>query len=243
MKHLFYILIAFTLTSCSYGDDLFKSYGEEVTATRQVGDFDKIIAGEKFDVILIQDSSLAGKIEITAGKNVIDGYTTKVENGQLSIRNENHFNWVRKLKVRQKVRVYFKNLNEIQINGSAIFSNKDTIYHKTQLRIYHAGIEDAKLTIVGDYIFADCSNSGGVTLNGKCFLLSASVDDISFIHSDNLDAEKVYLSTFSQDDNYIKGLDVVDIKLFGHGSVYYKKGNSADVVIEDIGTGSVFEQQ
>jgi hypothetical protein len=235
--------MAFVLSACSYGEDLFKSYGEDVTVVRYVGDFDKIIAGEKFDVVLVQDSSMAGKIEITAGKNVIEGYTTKVENGQLNIRNENHFNWVRKLKVRQKVRVYFKNINELQINGSAIFSNVDTIFHNSQLRIYHAGIEDAKLTVVGDYIFADCSNSGGVTLDGKCFLLSVSVDDISFINSMELDAEKVYLSTFSQDDNYIHGRDVVDIKLFGHGSVYYKKGNAAVVSIEDIGSGAVFEKQ
>lgn len=243
MKSLLYTFIVLTLFSCSYGDDLFKSYGEDTTEVRYVDAFDKIIAGEKFDIELIQDSSMAGRIEITAGKNVIDGYTTKVENGQLSIRNENHFNWVRKLKVRQKVKVYFKNINEMQINGSAVFSNVDTIHHKSQLRIYHAGIEDANLTIDGDYIFADCSNSGGVTLSGKCFLLSASVDDISFVHSLNLDAEKVYLSTFSQDDNYIKGRDIVDIKLFGHGSVYYKKGNSASVTIEDKGTGGVFEQQ
>lgn len=180
-KYLFILSIVFI--GCSQADDLFTSYGEEITVTRKVTDFTKIKAGEKFDILLVQDSAKAGTIELSAGKNVIDGYLTEVNNGELYINNSNKFNWVRKLQIRQKVVVYFKNLEELQINGSAKFSCADTIISKTSITIKHGGLEDADLMIKGDYIFVDCTNTGGVNLSGSCFLLSSSVDDISFVNS------------------------------------------------------------
>ena len=69
MKTLTLILgLSFMLTACKQGDDLFTSYGEEITVSRKVGNFTKIKAGEKFDIILVQDSTKAGDIELTAGK-------------------------------------------------------------------------------------------------------------------------------------------------------------------------------
>ncbi len=238
-KYLFILSIVFI--GCSQADDLFTSYGEEITVTRKVTDFTKIKAGEKFDILLVQDSTKAGTIELSAGKNVIDGYLTEVNNGELYINNSNKFNWVRKLQIRQKVVVYFKNLEELQINGSAKFSCADTINSKTSITIKHGGLEDADLMIKGDYIFVDCTNTGGVNLSGSCFLLSSSVDDISFVNSKNLVADKCYINSFSKDDSYVDGNSVMDIKLYGTGNVYYRTGNSATLTIEAKGTGKVLK--
>jgi len=242
MKTLTLILgLSLMLTACKQGDDLFTSYGEEITVSRKVGDFTKIKAGEKFDIILVQDSAKAGDIELTAGKNVIDGYLTEVNNGELYINNSNKFNWVRKLQIRQKVVVYFKDLEELQINGSAKFTSADTIISKTRITVKHGGLEDADLIVKGDYIFVDCTNTGGVNLSGSCFLLSASVDDISFVNSKNLIADKCYLNSFSKDDSYVDGISVVDIKLYGTGNVYYRTGLNTSVSIDAKGKGKVIK--
>lgn len=235
------LILSLVLVACQQADDLFTSYGEVITVTRKVSDFTKIKAGEKFDIILIQDSSKAGTIELSAGKNVIDGYLTEVNNGELYINNSNKFNWVRKLQIRQKVVVYFKTLEELQINGSAKFTSQDTIVSKTSITIKHGGLEDADLTIKGDYIFVDCTNTGGVNLSGSCFLLSSSVDDISFVNSKNLIADKCYINSFSKDDSYVDGNSVMDIKLYGTGNVYYRTGINTSVTIDAKGKGKVIK--
>jgi len=227
------------LSACKQGDDLFKSYGPETTEIRQVGNFNKILAGEKFDVILVQDSAKAGTVEMTAGKNVIDGYTSIVNNGELRIANDNKFNWVRKLQVRQRVVVYFRYLDRLQINGSAKFSCPDSIVNNGTIEINHGGLEDADLRIKGDYIYVNGTNTGGVNLSGSCFLLSASIDDISFINALDMKAEKCYISSFSKDDSYVSALNVLDIRLYGNGSVYYASDSSTATFFERKGSGNI----
>lgn len=233
------VFLAVLTVGCKHGDDLFKSYGKDITVTRKVESFNGLNVGEKFDVILVQDSLRSGEIEITAGENVIDGYTTKVINGELIIQNENKFNWVRKLKVRQKVVIYFKDIENIQIHGSAKLNSLDTIKSKTTIKINHGGLEDAELLIHGDYIFVDCTNTGGVIINGTCFLISASVDDISYINTLGLKAEKCYLKSFSKDDSYVDAQDVLEIVSFGTGNIFYRVEPSTSVSIEAKGTGKV----
>jgi hypothetical protein len=238
-----FTLIVFSLffSNCKHADDLVTSYGEETTETRRVESFDKILAGEKFDIELVQDSAKAGTIEMTAGSNVIKGYTSKVRNGELIIANNNKYNWVRRLQVRQKVVVYFESLNKIQINGSAKFTCRDSIINKGTLEINHGGLEDVDIRVKGDYVFVNCTNTGGVNLKGHCFLFSASVDDISFVNAYNLNAEKTYISSFSKDDSYIFGRNIVDIKLWGTGNIHYKDGSNTTVNIIDTGEGQVIK--
>lgn len=240
MTKLFYALLFFSLlSSCKHIDDLVTSYGPETTEIRQVGSFNRILAGEKFDVILVQDSAKAGTVEMTAGKNVIDGYTSIVKNGELRIANDNKFNWVRKLQVRQRVVVYFRNLDQIQINGSAKFSCRDSIVNNGTIEINHGGLEDADLRIKGDYIYVNGTNTGGVNLSGSCFLLSASIDDISFINALDMKAEKCYISSFSKDDSYVSALNVLDIRLYGNGSVFYLSDSSTATFFESKGAGKI----
>ncbi len=240
MKKLAFISLLL-LAGCSHGDDLFRSYGPETTETRSVGDFRKIVAGEKFDIVLVQDSARAGTVEMTAGSNVIDGYVTTVVNDELQIRNENKFNWVRRLNIRQKVVVYFKTIDHLQINGSAKFTSRDSIIHTGTLEINHGGLEDAELTVRGDYIFANCSNTGGVKLSGSCFLFSGSVDDISFVDNRRLNAKKTFLTSYSRADSYVNGLEELNLRLFGVGNLYYSIPPSNALHIEDTGEGSVIK--
>lgn len=234
-----FFFISIVLISCHPADDLFTSYGNEVEEIRQVPNFDAIEVGEKFDVTIIQDSSKAGTVIMSAGKNVIKGYTSIVENNLLRIRNENSFNWVRKLKVRQKVIVYVNTINRIQILGSAKIVSNGTIVNKQSITINHDGLEDSEFTIDGDYININCNNTGGVKVSGTCFLISASIDDISFLDSRNLFAKKCIISSYSRADSYVKGLEVLDIKLFGVGNIHYSGEPSQTFTKFNSGEGKI----
>jgi len=235
------ILSILVLIGCSHADDLLSSYGTDTTVKRQVESFNKITAGEKFDIILVQDSAQEGLIEITAGDHVIDGYTTEVNNGELIIKNKNKFNWIRKLKVRQTVVIYFRHIDKLQINGSAKFSCRDTIFQSGILEVNHAGLEDANLNIKGNYIFVNCGNTGGVALSGSCFLFSGSADDISFVDTRNLKAKKCYFTSYSRMDSHVNGIEELDIRLFGVGNVFYNLAPSNILKIEDSGEGEVIK--
>jgi hypothetical protein len=215
------LLLTLVLISCQKSGDIFKSYGDVISETRQVSYFNRITVSDKFDVTLIQDSSKNGQIIMYAGENVIKGYVSKVNNQELIIANENKFNWIRKLDVRQKVEIYFKDLNQLNILASAKVFCKDTIYNKNIIEIKQNGLEDAELNIVGDYIYVNSSNTGGVKVNGRCFLFSASVDDISFVDSRGLFPKKCFISSFSRDHSYVRSIEELNIRVFGEGNIYY----------------------
>ena len=239
MKQLITLSIILSIAACKRPGDLFKSYGDDVTKIRQVNAYDGLEVGEKFDVVLVQDSTQDGRIEITAGEHVIDGYTTEVKNGTLYIQNSNQFNWVRKLQIRQKVVLYFKDLNHINIKGSAKITCKDTLVNPHELRIQHNGLEDAHFTVKGDYVFIDGYNTGGVVMAGKCFMLSASADDISYIDARDLYADKCYMVSFSKDDSYVFGHSVLDLQLRGTGNLYYKASSTTQTSFKDLGDGNI----
>ncbi len=233
-------LVLLSITACKHGDDLFKSYGPETTKSRKVESFTKIQAGEKFDIELIQDSTKEGQIEITAGKNVIDGYTTKVKNGELFIINENKFNWVRKLKIRQKVVIYFKEITHLTVLGSAKFYNNDTINQK-RIDIKHNGLENVNLNIQINDVYIDAQNTGGIILKGSSYLYSASVDDISFVDCRQLITDDCYLTTFSKADNYVDANNVLKIISYGTGNTYYSKNPNTTIDLKTLGSGKIIK--
>lgn len=236
---IFYTLIGLCFFSCKRADDAFKSYGKDVTIERKVGVFTKIFTGDKFDVVLVQDSLQAGKILITAGENVIDGYETIVRNGELRIENKNKFNWVRKLKVRQKVVVFFKEIEFLSIQSSAKITCVDSIVSDKKIIIDHGGLEDASLNIVSDYLYVNCTNTGGVFLKGKAFLLSASIDDISFLNAINFLPEKAYLSSFSLSNSSVVASEVLEITNHGDATIFYKEIAGAQIKNTNYGKGKI----
>jgi hypothetical protein len=245
VKKSFILLTTIILcNACKHGDDLFKSYGSETTETRQVTAFNVISAGEKFDIELKQDSAKEGTIEMTAGSNVIDGYTTTVENGVLLIENSNKFNWVRKLKVRQKVVIYFKSIDSLSVRGSAKFTANDTIHQKNDLKIIHDGLEDVVLNIVTNDINVRGDNTGGVILRGKCNIFRGNADDISFIDNRNLISDDTYFTSFSLENSYVNAKNILGLKVYGKGNIYYSQtpSNTLNSKFEVYGAGQIIKQ-
>lgn len=245
MRHTLYILCCLLLVlSCKHGDDLFKSYGPDITEKRTVADFHVISAGEKFDIELKQDSAKAGEIEMTAGSHVIKGYETRVENGVLIIENTNKFNWVRKLKVRQKVVVYFNTIDSLNVRGSAKFTANDTIRQKNMFKIIHNGLEDVELNIVTNDIDVRGDNTGGIILRGRCNIFRGNADDISFIDNRYLITDDTYFTSFSKDNSYVDAKNILGLKVYGDGNIYYSKApaNNIKSKFERFGNGDIIKR-
>ena len=82
--------------------DCVKGTGKEITEERQLSGFNKIFASDKVDVHLTQGSDYS--VKVVAGKQVIKLIKTKVENGVLTISDDNRCDFTRSYK--RKVTVY-----------------------------------------------------------------------------------------------------------------------------------------
>lgn len=243
MKQSIYILsLIVLLSACKRADDLITAYGNDIEQIRQVGNFRAISAGEKFDIVLIQDSALAGTIKMTAGSGVINGYISEVRNGVLVLENINKYNWVRKLKVRQKVVIYFKSIDSLSIRGSAKFSSTDTIVQKNELRIIHNGLEDVELTIFTNDINVRGENTGGIILHGKCNIYRGNADDISFVDNRDLITDDTYFNSYSQEDSYVNAKNILGLKVFGNGNIYYQNTPINASSFERYGKGEIIKK-
>jgi len=243
MKQIIYILsVVVLLGACKRADDLVTAYGNDVEQTRQVGNFRAISAGEKFDIVLVQDSALAGTLKMTAGSHVINGYVSEVRNGVLVLENINKYNWVRKLKVRQKAIVYFKNLDSLSIRGSAKFTSKNAIVQHNELKIIHNGLEDVELTIFTNDVNVRGENTGSIILHGKCNIYRGNADDISFVDNRDLITDDTYFNSFSQEDSYVNAKNILGLKVFGNGNIYYSSTPTNKSSFERFGKGDIIKK-
>ncbi len=118
MKYIFYTIILFFLFSCKKPEDrrCFKSIGDEISITRQLDDFSKIKMGKLLKFRMVQDT--VNKVILTGGKNLLNFIRTDIENGQLIVENQNKCNFLRKFDKKVTVEVHFKNVVNIEFNGS-----------------------------------------------------------------------------------------------------------------------------
>src|SRR5687768_15052079 len=92
---LFFCLIS--LSSCSKDDwcNCLKSEGPQTTQIRDLAEFTAVELDHNIDLVVKQDTFY--KVEVTCGKNLLDGISTEVNYGKLVLNNNNKCNWLRDL--------------------------------------------------------------------------------------------------------------------------------------------------
>jgi len=212
----------FTTSGCKKEalDDCFSSTGKDETIERMLPSFNKLNVGDKFNVILVQDSGQE-RIRITAGKNVLEGISTEVENGELIIKNCNTCNFVRRYDREMTLEIFLHDLDEIFVYGACSISNRDTLKLK-RLIINHSALEDMALTLnISDELFIESINSGGMTLNGVCKIFKASIEEITNIDARNLICEEVLIDTHTPLDCYVNATKLLFVKIYNSGNIFY----------------------
>lgn len=231
------IFLSFVFGGCNKSDapDWIKKAGETTVEHRETGTFNAIETGEKFDLVLFQDTSQPEFVEISYGKNLISGIETKVENGTLYFKDNNHFNWVRKLNLRVKVLVNIHNIDKLNIKDASTVICSDTLRIK-RLNYTISSVSDATLLLDCAFMDGSLSNSSKTTLRGRCNLLALSIDDASSIDANNTNIGDCYLFYFSPTDSYIDAKYILGVEIYGRGNVYYK--SDPIISLKKVETGS-----
>lgn len=230
MRILLLIIITVSISGCKKDSmcNCLQSTGEEITGTRNISSFTQIDLHNNIDLVYHTDTF--NHVSVTAGKKLIDGITTEVENGILVLRNKNRCNWTRSFSNTFVVDVWIKQLDRITVyDASSNIRFADTLKQdEFHLNSWSStGDYYLKLNIGTAYLElhtgpADIYAEGEI---GVAYVYSAGYGKIDM---DDLDADDVYIANKGTNDLYIKAHNRIDAEISYLGNIYYK-GNPSQV--------------
>jgi hypothetical protein len=233
------LLLCFGSCRKEQWDDCFTAAGKDGVETRTVGTFDKLLVDDKIDLRLIQNPAKSGTIVIRGGSNLFEGITTEIVNGRLEVDNQNICNFVRSYKKKMIVEVYFNNLVGLEVATAANVTSVDTL-RIPFLDILHHSMGDINLTLISDEVFVQSLNGAGTILRGKVTTVKSSIEGISFLDTRDCESSNVFVDTHSPLDCYINANDIIFVKIYNSGNIYYvKEPSTKKEVNEKTGEGEL----
>ncbi|MFM2206476.1 MAG: hypothetical protein RL213_451 [Bacteroidota bacterium] len=153
--------------------DFTKSAGKTVTVYRNCTDFNHMEIMDDVDVIIHTDT--VPFIRVTAGQNIVDGITTEIRDGVLTVRNENRSNWVRSFKNSYCVEIGTDSLCRISFHGSGTIRTADTL----QVTDFTFDSRNASGSIL---LVLDCTTSHLNVHTGRCDLTVSGHSDVTYYY-------------------------------------------------------------
>jgi hypothetical protein len=219
------------------GTDCFMSTGEISREERTASPFDSIDVGDNVSLFLIQDT--VDKVVVEAGKNLLHGITTNVNNKQLIIRNLNTCNWVRSYDKPINVYVSFRNFWKIAYNSSGDIATMNTISLDSLLVEIWGGCGEVSLDVnLNQGYFYLKLGTADLILSGKCGVASLYTGDFGLLDARELNAGYAFITSRSSNNCYVKASEEVNATIESIGNIYYT-GNPKAVITTIHGSGSV----
>lgn len=156
-----FLLLSITACNKENAPDCFQKGGEEISTQRAMPfKVQSITCSDLVDLELFP--SEVPFLEVSGPKNLLPELITDLENGRISIRNENTCNIVRSYKPRLKVKVGVgEELSYLELNGQGEVFSKDTL-HLDQLEIVaRESVGDVRLLLNCEEL--KCINHAGLS--------------------------------------------------------------------------------
>jgi Putative auto-transporter adhesin, head GIN domain len=217
-----YLIFLLMALSCKKEqlDDCFSPTGKDVTIERLLPTFSRLEVGDKFNVVLTQDTGQE-RIRITGGKNIVEGIWAEVNNKTLLVENGNRCNFVRSYKREITIEIFLKDLRSIFVYGATSIISNDTLILE-ELNIEHAALEDMTLKLdISKELFVQSINSGGLTLEGRCNIFKASIEEITNVDARRLVCKEVLMDSHTLLDCYVNATELLFVKIYNKGNIYY----------------------
>ncbi len=218
--------------------DFLKSTGKTSKETRPiVRPFSKLIVEDNIDLVLRNDS--LPFFELRGGNNLLPKIKTYVENGVVTISNQNTVNWVRSFKPRLEVSVPGLWLNQLYIKGFGTVSTQDTLQLKN-LIISHYGESDMTLKLKLDTLHTDVNGQGNLYLVGNAKYAYSTIQKFAKQDASQFETEEHDLRTYGVRNIFVNpGRRMVAI-VEGTGNVYYSR-NLEELLVFGSGSGRVLK--
>jgi hypothetical protein len=214
----FLFLSAFLITGCKKENmcDCIKRTGDIISETRSLSGFDRVVLVDNVNVFIAQDTVFEVRVE--AGENIVPLIKTIVEDGTLTIRNDNRCNWTRSYKKPMNVYVKMPELKYITNMGTAKITGLNTITKPLELETKNSG--DIEFHVNNSRVITHMFGYGDIILHGTSAQHDCSIGGDGFLYAADLHTGYTWLETFTSGLCYIYANDLLIVNIKKKGDVY-----------------------
>jgi hypothetical protein len=233
MKYYLSLLLLLAMFCCKDDSNCLKSTGKIITESRNLPPFNVIFVHDNLDLIFTSDT--VQKVEIEAGKNIMDGISTEVINGSLYIKNNNKCNWARSYDKKIKVYISQPSFFELYNYTSGNISNsKQQVFDS--LIIHNYGNGELNMNIKCDKLKVDTNFFGDIILSGEAGEVQAHCFRLARLDTRSLKCQDFSILYEAEGDSYIYAENNLSGKIKSAGNVYYY-GNpvTTNLIVEGNG--------
>ncbi len=231
-------VLVIALMSCDSESawDIFKTAGKTISEERDVEPFGKIELLDRVNLEIFQDTMY--KLVLTGPQNLLPKISTRVENGTLTITDNNTFNWVRDYEHRVTARVHVEHLDRIYYEGIGKISTSNRLTGDTLIiRSYQSsGSIDLDVTLKYFHCYFDQSLVD-LHIAGTANRVHAQINGTGFLYCHELITPHCIAFNQGAGDIYVYASNYLHGIIEGSGNVFYT-GNPSSTEFRYIGRGS-----
>jgi len=221
---IFFLLIVSLFFSCKPENkwDCFKGTGKIITEEISLTGYDSLYISGEMNINLIQDTT--DYVLISGGENLLAEVDALVENGLLTLRDNNHCNWVRNYKKSNiRVDLHFSQLKKIIFRKAANLFSEDTLYVDTLIISVWSKIATVDLLIDTKYAALKLNAAtGNYNLSGKTDFNYIYSIGYGNVYTDRLKAKRGYFYCNSLGKTTFWISEKLKLIILNSGNVYYR---------------------
>lgn len=242
MLRQFQIIFAFSFAvfaACSSDSDFYKEPGNPQKIEKILPHFNAIKIGEKFYAELKNDTNLPESIQIDYFENLNPKISVSTENGILTVKDLNGYNWMRDLNIRPKLTINLHKINALNIVGSCEMVCIDTL--KTDmLTLNMESSLPAKIKVDCGNLYGGSNNIGSIYFEGRGTIFSWGCEMGSSVNAANLRCDDAYIRHYTKQDIYVSPDKVLEAHLYNSGNLLIKNKSFNKFNVFQYGSGKVF---
>lgn len=215
--------------------DCFKSNGDEITITRDVGTFKNIKIFQKIDLRVKQGNEF--KLELTAGKNLLSNISTVNNNGIITVKNNNECNFVRGYKKHITVTITVPKIDRVENHGVGTI-RFDENFVQDSIFILAENSGDTYLNGTFKRIKTGSHGNGDIYASGSCDSLLIYTFGTNSFKGQNMNVKTyVFIETISIGDVHVNAPNggMLQCNIWRAGNIYYRGTPAA---INDFSDGT-----
>ena len=229
------VLLASTQIHAQWWGKSVKGNGELETITRNVGDYDEISVAGFFDVTLVAGNE--GELTIEGESNLLEYIETEVNGDRLTIKVKNKQNLKTSWGKDIKIRVPFRDLNQVSLSGSGEIMSTDVI-KANNFRVSVSGSGDINLVVEASSTESRVTGSGDLVLRGSTRDHETSVTGSGDLEAGRFKADNVDAKVTGSGDIRVSCDKSIRARVTGSGDIEYV-GNPTKQDTKVSGSGDI----
>ena len=229
------VLFASTQIHAQWWGKSVKGNGELETITRNVGDYNEISVAGFFDVTLVAGNE--GELTIEGESNLLEYIETEVDGDRLTIKVKNKQNLKTSWGKDIKIRVPFRDLNQVSLSGSGEIMSTDVI-KANNFRVSVSGSGDINLVVEASSTESRVTGSGDLVLRGSTRDHETSVTGSGDLEAGRFKADNVDAKVTGSGDIRVSCEKSIRARVTGSGDIEYV-GNPTKQDTKVSGSGDI----